>query len=71
MSSESNTIIDGADFVGKTGIGAKESLKATYGDRYEIELVEYGSFVREDFRPCRVRLYLDQDGKVDRTPEIG
>lgn len=59
------------DLVGKTGPEAEASLKKVYGDRYEIQLIEKDSFFTEDYRINRIRLFLDENEKVERTPEIG
>jgi len=59
------------DLVGKIGREAEASLKKVYGDRYEIQLIDKGSFFTEDYRIDRIRLFLDEDEKVERTPEIG
>ncbi|KAH1111271.1 hypothetical protein GYH30_009878 [Glycine max] len=39
--------------------------------RAEIQVVPPGYFVTADFKPQRVRLYVDESNKVTSAPRIG
>jgi hypothetical protein len=58
------------ELVGMLGGEAEIALKATHPD-WKIDLIEEGSMVTMDYREDRVRIWIDDDGKVARAPTIG
>jgi hypothetical protein len=59
------------ELVGLPGNQAKAILEDSYGDEYNVRLVNYGDSVTADFRTDRIFLFLDADGNVMRTPKVG
>lgn len=53
-----------------TGEEAKEKIAAE-NPWLNIQIVPHGSFVTMDFRPNRVRIFVDAAGKVVSPPKIG
>ncbi|KAI4356498.1 hypothetical protein L6164_000520 [Bauhinia variegata] len=58
------------ELVGVTAEEAERKIKEDMAGA-EIQVVPPDHFVTADFRPQRVRLYVDQSQKVIRTPGIG
>ena len=58
------------ELVGVDGQDAKTELEEQEPDK-KIILVPEGRMVTMDYRTDRIRLFLDGDGKVARTPIIG
>ena len=58
------------ELVGMDGEEAKAKLQELEPEK-NIILVPAGSGVTRDYRPNRIRIFLDKDGKVTRTPIIG
>nr|P81712.1 RecName: Full=Subtilisin inhibitor CLSI-I [Canavalia lineata]AAB32689.1 subtilisin inhibitor, CLSI-I [Canavalia lineata, seeds, Peptide, 65 aa] [Canavalia lineata]prf//2024227A subtilisin inhibitor [Canavalia lineata] len=57
------------ELVGVTAEEAEKIKEEMSG--VEIQVVPPGSFVTADYKPQRVRLYVDESNKVTRTPGIG
>ncbi|WP_411103146.1 serine protease inhibitor [Streptomyces sp. cmx-4-9] len=56
------------------GMPAEEASAAIRGDSpdvTEVHVVGQGQMVTMDFRPGRVRLYVDDQGRVSRVPSTG
>ncbi|RDX99230.1 hypothetical protein CR513_17740, partial [Mucuna pruriens] len=55
------------------GVSAEEAEKKIKEEMSgaEIQVVLPGYFVTADFKPQRVRLYVDESNKVTKTPGIG
>jgi len=49
--------------------GSEKKIKEM--SRAEIQVVPPGYFVTADFKPQRVRLYVDESNKVTSAPRIG
>lgn len=58
------------ELVGVTAEEAEKKIKEEMGGA-EIQVVPPGYFVTADFKPKRVRLYVDESNKVTRAPGIG
>jgi hypothetical protein len=58
------------ELVGLSGEAAKTRLEQEM-PAMKVQVVPYGSMVTEDYREDRVRIYLDDQGKVVKAPEIG
>ena len=58
------------DWVGKTGEEAKAAIQTENSNLFVV-LVHVNAMVTMDYRLDRVRIYIDDDGKVDRIPTIG
>ncbi|KAK7323375.1 hypothetical protein VNO77_26847 [Canavalia gladiata] len=58
------------ELVGVTAEEAEKKIKEEMSG-VEIQVVPPGYFVTADFKPQRVRLYVDESNKVTRTPGIG
>ncbi|XP_020238744.1 subtilisin inhibitor CLSI-I [Cajanus cajan] len=58
------------ELVGVTAEEAEKKIKEEMSG-VEIQVVPPGYFVTADFKPQRVRLYVDESNKVNRTPGIG
>lgn len=56
--------------VGMDGLKAKELVIKDFPGA-EIHIVEEGSCVTEDERDDRVRIFVDENGKVNQAPYIG
>ncbi|KAK8936293.1 hypothetical protein KSP39_PZI013409 [Platanthera zijinensis] len=56
--------------VGLTGEEAKNSINEE-NSLFHLEIVGPDHMVTADFRMDRVRIYVDSDGKVIRTPTVG
>jgi Potato inhibitor I family len=56
--------------VGKTG---DEAILVIKGERpaFQVHTVPDGAIVTMDFKPDRVRVYVDGVGKVVRLPRVG
>lgn len=60
------------ELVGKTGEEAKQVILATGGPGIKsVEIIPADSLVTTDFRLDRVRIFVDESGKVERTPIVG
>ncbi|KAL9321826.1 hypothetical protein ACSQ67_009879 [Phaseolus vulgaris] len=58
------------ELVGVTAEEAETKIKEEMSE-VQIQVVPPDSFVTADFKPKRVRLYVDESNKVIRTPAIG
>lgn len=58
------------ELVGVTAEEAEKKIKEEMPEA-EIQVVPHDSFVTADFKPHRVRLYVDLSNKVIRIPGIG
>lgn len=58
------------ELVGVTAEEAERKIKEEMAG-VEIQVVPPDTFVTADYRPQRVRLYVDESNKVIRTPGIG
>ncbi|WP_424216742.1 serine protease inhibitor (plasmid) [Streptomyces sp. BI20] len=58
------------ELVGGDGSAAADRIRR---DRPELhpELVPDGAFVTMEYREHRVRVFVDADGRVARTPRVG
>ncbi|KAF7825639.1 subtilisin inhibitor 1 [Senna tora] len=59
-----------AELVGVKVEEAEKKIKEEM-EGVEIQVVPEGSFVTCDFKPQRVRLFVDESSKVAREPRIG
>ncbi len=59
------------ELVGLSGESAKSRILSDRSDIKEVEIIPYGSMVTEDYQLDRVRIYVDQQGKVAQSPCIG
>jgi hypothetical protein len=59
------------ELVGLSGENAEEILAGLYGDKYMVQLVEFGGRTTMDFRTDRIFLFLDVEGNVMLTPSVG
>jgi hypothetical protein len=55
---------------GMPGGEVEITLKASHPD-WKIEIIPDGSMVTMDYREDRVRIWIDEDGKVARAPTVG
>ncbi|KAK7334728.1 hypothetical protein VNO80_26489 [Phaseolus coccineus] len=58
------------ELVGVSAEEAETKIKEEMSD-VQIQVVPPDSFVTADYKPKRVRLYVDESNKVIRTPTIG
>lgn len=58
------------ELVGLSGEEAKAKILSE-NPSYEVFLLPENSFVTMDYRPKRVRLFLDHDGNVSKVPRVG
>lgn len=49
---------------------APPSLRQAAPD-FTIQVIPFGHFATEEYRSNRIRLWLGEDGKIDRVPRIG
>ena len=56
--------------VGMDGEAAKAQLEQEYPEM-RVQVVPYGSMVTMDYREDRIRIYVDEAGKVQRAPTVG
>ena len=58
------------DLVGKSGEEAKAAIQAD-DSKLTVHVLPDGSIVTMDFRMDRVRIFVNEEGKVVRTPRKG
>lgn len=58
------------ELVGLTGEEAEKKIKEEKAGAH-VQLVQSSCFLTMDYREDRVRVYLDESGKVERPPRIG
>lgn len=58
------------EVVGKQGSAAEEVIRSENEELY-TETIEPGIAIRPDFQVKRVRILLDEEGRVKETPRIG
>ncbi|XP_027344177.1 subtilisin inhibitor CLSI-I-like [Abrus precatorius] len=58
------------ELVGESAEEAEKKIKEEKSE-VEIQVVPPGYLVTADFKPQRVRLYVDGSNKITRTPGIG
>jgi hypothetical protein len=58
------------ELVGTRGTYAQRVINSERPD-LTVQIVKYGQMVTMDYREDRVRIYLNQSGKVGSTPTIG
>lgn len=56
--------------VGKEGIEVVTTIKEEHPD-FQVVIVKDGMMVTQDFRLDRVRIWVDENGKVLRVPRVG
>lgn len=66
----SATTMEWRELVGQSGDNAKEKIKASHPD-LTVHVVPKGSMVTMDYRVDRVRIFVDEEGKVSSIPRIG
>jgi hypothetical protein len=66
----SSAITSWPELVGMTGDQAENSLRADHPD-WTIQVIPNGSMVTMDYREDRVRIFVDDDGKVVNPPRVG
>jgi hypothetical protein len=59
------------ELVGLSGESAKPRILSDRPDIQKVQIIPYGSMVTADYRLDRVRIYVDQQGKVTQPPNIG
>jgi Potato inhibitor I family len=59
-----------AELVGTNGEDAMAQLNAVFPDK-NIVLVPDGNMVTMDYRTDRIRIFVDDQGKVAHTPRLG
>mmetsp|Transcript_6980 Transcript_6980/g.10647 ORF Transcript_6980/g.10647 Transcript_6980/m.10647 type:complete len:131 (+) Transcript_6980:80-472(+) len=59
------------ELVGVDGKEAKAKIEKERPDLKLVATIPSGYMVTADYRPDRVRIYLDEDGKVARAPQTG
>ncbi len=59
------------ELVGLSGESAKSRILSDRPDIQRVHIIPSGSTVTEDYRLDRVRIYVDQQGKVAQSPCIG
>lgn len=60
------------ELVGKTGEEAKEVILATAGlNLKSVDIIPEDSMYTTDFRTDRVRIFVDGNGRVAKTPIVG
>jgi hypothetical protein len=59
------------ELVGLSGEEAKAILAGLYGDKYMVQVVEFGDPTTMDYRTDRIFLFVDVDGMVMLTPTVG
>ncbi len=59
------------ELVGVSGESAKSRILSYRPDIKTIQIIPQGSMVTMDFREDRVRIFVDQQGKVAKSPHIG
>jgi len=57
-------------FLGFEAQEAEDKLKEQHPD-FKIQRVPEGSMVTQDYRPDRIRIFYNSEGKVAKTPRIG
>jgi hypothetical protein len=65
-----NTRTEFPEVVGMTGEAAKATLISEF-PTMAVQVVPYGSMVTMDYREDRIRIRLDENGMVSKTPRIG
>lgn len=58
------------ELVGKTGEEAEEKIKNDHPS-LSVSVVPEGSMMTMDYRTDRVRIMVDEDGKVNAAPKVG
>lgn len=58
------------ELIGKTAEEAKAAINAE-APGLHVEILEEGSFVTFDYKTDRVRIFVNQEGKISLAPSIG
>ena len=53
------------------GERASEQIRADFPEAKVVQLVKPGMMVTADYRLDRVRIYVDEEGKVIKPPKVG
>ena len=59
------------EVVGLTGENAAEAIQKSRPDLRQVTVIPEGSMVTRDMRFDRVRVFVNDDGKVVTTPRVG
>jgi hypothetical protein len=59
------------ELLGQNGEAAKATIEMETGGKVNVQIVPDGSMVTEDYRLDRVRIFVDEEGNVVRSPNIG
>ncbi|MFD3720760.1 serine protease inhibitor [Streptomyces sp. NPDC058674] len=67
---DGNMTVEWPELVGRTADEAVAAIRSACPDA-EVPVVAEGCMVTMDFREDRVRVFVDADGRVVRTPRVG
>jgi hypothetical protein len=59
------------ELVGRTGPEAKDVIDAESAGKLTIFIVPEDAIVTMDYNPQRVRIYVNEDARVVRSPTVG
>jgi len=68
---DNNKSGDWSSLVGQSGEEAVAKIKNENSDLENVLIVPHGSMVTMDYRTDRVRVFVDEQGKVSKTPKRG